>query len=68
MGFPFAAYLASLAGTGTKMNARLRSRFDFFGDGGHLSPNGNAHKAYNRANGNTLEFMAFHDETRTFAQ
>jgi hypothetical protein len=44
MGFPFTAYLASLA------------------------RDEDTHKAYNRVNGNTLDFNAIHDETRIFAQ
>ena len=41
---------------------------EVFGHAAHLSPNGIAHKAYNRVGGNMFEFKIFHDETRIFAQ
>jgi len=44
MGFPFYAYLASLAGTRTSMNARPGIHLDVFT---HLSPIRRIHKAYN---------------------
>jgi hypothetical protein len=68
MGFPFSAYLASLAGARIPMNARPGIHLDVFR---HLSANRRAHKAHNHVDFVIASIVprrdVSHGHTRSFA-